>query len=200
MTGMEVKCWHCNERFYRRPSEGPFCSMACAHAAKTVHPKLNRTCKKCGKSFMWNAKPASNSSGNYCSLACRNAGYVGFYRGRPAGNLNRHRPGWSSVSRKFRKRGNDFCAMCGKETGRLAVHHVEKYWVGKDNSDINLITLCPKHHAKMEAISERISLLAEPQRKLVVMVIQGMLGDRICLLQGMRLERQRIASVTELHS
>jgi hypothetical protein len=194
-TGEFVSCGYCGTAYYQRRSESGrrYCSPGCANAARAVYAKQTRVCASCGREFAFTPKPRSNSAGRYCSLHCRNAGYLGCYHGRPARYVGGHRPGWASLSRSFRRGGNDFCAICGRSDCRLAVHHIEPYRVARDNRDVNLVTLCPRHHGLMERVSERIATWPESARRRAVLVIQGLLCDQYHLLLGLRLAAARVA-------
>ena len=198
-TGEFVKCGHCHCMFYRRQSEGKrkFCSRACANIHKTKYAKTARQCKTCGCEFMHSDRPNSNSRGIYCSVKCRDAAYIGVYRGCKARNTKSHRPGWSSISRKFRSDDNNFCSRCGKTGGRLAVHHVDPYWRSKNNHSQNLVTLCPKCHGKLEKLSEQVARLPVQKRKLAVAIIQATLHDLWHLHQGRRLMQPTESSTGE---
>lgn len=188
MRGEVNKCRQCERPVYRRPSDGnrQFCSSKCANEFKRRYTVTSRQCQHCGQAFLHTPRPNSNSPGTYCSLQCRNAAYVGQCRGKPARNLKSHRPGWASISRRYRL-ANNFCSCCGKTGGRLSVHHVDPYWRSKNNDDQNLVTLCPKCHGKLEMLSEKLAVLPEPQRIKAAAIIQARLHDLWHIHQGRRL-------------
>lgn len=189
MTGEMVQCLQCNAAIYKRPSERSrqFCSRACAANHKRRYAKTMKTCGHCGKAFLYSPKPASNTPGTYCSLKCRNAGYLGKFHGKPARNVRTNRPGWASVSRRFRANDNQFCSRCGATGGRLAVHHVDPYWRSKNNDPQNLVTLCPPCHGKMEMLSEKLATLPSQKREAAVAIIQARLHDLWHIHQGRRM-------------
>ena len=59
---------------------------------------------------------------------------------------------WKAIKKKIKERDNYTCQECGKIEGEqyLQVHHIVPYRIFEDNSEENLITLCPKCHAKHE--------------------------------------------------
>ena len=187
-TGEDVACKHCGKQFYKRKSEPDrkFCGTVCAANAKRKYVVESKVCNHCGGGFKFSAKPSSNSAGKFCSLECRNASYIGTYRGKPARNVKTHRPGWASISRRFR-RLNDFCSGCGTTDGRLAVHHVDPYWRSKNNDNSNLVTLCPKCHGRAELLSDKILEMKPQQRQVAVALIQAELHDWWHIFQGRRI-------------
>ena len=77
-----LKCLHCGQEFYRRPSEVAkgsvkYCSRACANAYIKEHGRpdrkvTSRVCKNCGKDFAipncWLKK--FRNAGQFCSMEC----------------------------------------------------------------------------------------------------------------------------------
>jgi len=82
---------------------------------------------------------------------------------------------------------NDFCNACGKREGRLAVHHIEKYYINEDDRESNLTTLCPKCHSAFEKVSDVIAEWSQEKRATFIHRLQGMLGDWWHIHQGRRL-------------
>lgn len=56
---------------------------------------------------------------------------------------------WVEKSSQALKRDKNQCALCSNKKG-LSVHHITPYKKTKDNSLINLITVCRKCHAREE--------------------------------------------------
>jgi predicted HNH restriction endonuclease len=56
---------------------------------------------------------------------------------------------WIKIAKEVYKRDNYTCQICGKKGGTLNAHHKIPYSISKDNSLINLITLCVSCHAKI---------------------------------------------------
>ena len=52
------------------------------------------------------------------------------------------------------KRYFGMCAIC-TETLLLEFHHREEYSKGGDNSEKNIVPLCPKHHAMVTRMEEK---------------------------------------------
>lgn len=46
------------------------------------------------------------------------------------------------------------CALCRDKKAHFIIHHIEEYLVSKNNSEDNLIVLCPNCHAKVHSKSE----------------------------------------------
>lgn len=55
---------------------------------------------------------------------------------------------WSEVRKNALKRDLDKCRRC--QNPALGVHHIIPYSKTRDNSEVNLITLCSKHHREEE--------------------------------------------------
>lgn len=185
VKGSHRDCGWCGGSYFWRPSDDiknrsrrRFCSRACANGAKRKYQKEARGCKTCGRQFLFSEKPSSNTVGNYCSLQCRNKGYIGTYHGKPAQYPTRHRPGWSSIARKFKKSGNNFCCLCGRTSGRLHVHHLEPYRLRRNNAPSNLVTACPKCHGRIERISERAAELSNDRMNVIIRRVRLVL-DRL---------------------
>lgn len=185
-AGTEAHCFQCGTKYYRQKSAAGrrFCSQRCANLNKRVYKKMVVKCKQCSRDFEYTTKPHSNNSGNFCTVECRNISYVGKYQGKPAKYNPAHRPGWASISRRFRKE-NDFCNCCGKRDGRLVVHHYDSYWSTFNNSQSNLVTLCQKHHSQMERLNQKTQ--GSESREKILAVVKAMLEERWHLIQGTRL-------------
>lgn len=179
--GREGRCEECGAAIYIRPSESAtrFCSKECHDAHRRVYPVEERTCRNCDRPFRFNAKPYSNVSGTYCSRACRDAGYMGYYRGWPAHGYHGSRVGWRSIRDGFLAAGNRSCKSCGKTSCRLYVHHVEPYRVAKNNDFSNLVTLCGKCHAAAESLSDWIEGLTSCHRPEAIRIVQQMIAEGI---------------------
>lgn len=188
-TGAVVPCAHCGQGFYRRKCEVDrrFCSAGCGNMHKRKYAPTMRECATCGAGFVASDKPHSNSAGRYCSLACRNRGYVGKYRGQPAHYTRGNRPGWRSIANRHKADGNGFCIRCGTSKGRLLVHHIEPYRVQQNNERLNLVTACTACHPKLERWSERIARMPSHARPTAVAIVSGVLGDSWCIHSGRRI-------------
>jgi hypothetical protein len=157
------------------------CSPACGNASRRRYPREKRACRTCGGEFVWSAKPHSNSAGTYCSIACRDEGYA------MAGGYHGHRPRWRGKRNRFFEKNNDFCARCGRRDGRLPVHHVVPYRVSRDDSEGNLLTLCPRCHAAEEVRSTAIAAAPPEDWPMALAVVQAQYHDLWHLHQGRRL-------------
>lgn len=178
-TGTTVPCLTCSTPVYRNPADTKkrFCSQKCAADGKRRYPTEVRTCWACGDQFNFTPKPRSNTSGHYCSIECRNRGYVGVVHGDPATPAACDRRAWRSQRQKFFSAGNDFCAVCGTREGRLHVHHIEGYRNVDHEDQTPLVTLCPKHHCLLEPWTRRIANLDPDRRRRAAFGILGCLGD-----------------------
>jgi hypothetical protein len=187
-TGEQRSCKVCGTGFYARACESTrrFCSPACHDKSRQKNKRCVNRCEQCEKDFNYVEKPNSNDKGKFCSLKCRNKSYLGKYHGNPARNIKTHRPGWASISRRFR-RDNNFCSGCGKDTGRLVAHHVDPYWRSKNNDNSNLVTLCPRCHGRAELLSETLSRMKPKSREIAVAMIQADLHDWWHVFQGRRI-------------
>lgn len=174
--GENVSCLHCSKIFYKQKcvSDRKYCSKKCADTFKIIHEREIRSCKICNKKFEYAPNKSSNTSGNYCSLPCRNDGYAKFNVKNPETN---HRTRWRNIRDKFIKI-NNFCSACGKKEGRLQVHHIRPYRMNRDNSRQNLVTLCPKHHAAYEKYSDAIEQLGGEAGELLAYMVAAQLQDR----------------------
>lgn len=167
------QCSNCLDEI---PRHKKYCSKSCADQGKTKYMPEIRKCGPCGLHFFYSPKPSSNNSGTYCSTECRNNGY--------ASVPSAHRPRWRSKQQKFLKK-NPFCNDCGKSDGRLHVHHIEPYKLSGIDEDWNLVTLCPKCHAKHEKVSTRLmDILDEDIRRTYIAMIQAEFEERWHFIRG----------------
>ena len=164
--------------------------MACAATGRRKHRQEDRVCPTCGEQFRYTLRPFSNSSGTYCSRPCRDAGYVGHYRGKPTPG-HRYRFGWTRTRRHFMARGNDFCLLCLAEQD-LTVHHLKPYRVDRDDSDLNLITVCRPCHLKLDRLSNAlVERLGPRELSLFAVLVTSLLEDRRLVHAGRRMEAGR---------
>lgn len=171
--GQTVACSICGKKVWSRACENrKYCSKACTDEAKARMPAEPRRCLECGKAFSYRVKPHSNNSGNYCSLACRNISYTKSYRGAPLITPAKY-TGWASRRKAFITKGNRFCFLCGKMTGRLGVHHIEPARVSSRHEESNLATVCGKCHSHLEKISTRLALEPESVREDLISLIKA---------------------------
>lgn len=73
-TGKHEHCSQCNGEFWcykHLLGERKFCSKSCADSFKRRYEKQEKNCGSCGKLFVINDKPFSNSTGVYCSRQCK---------------------------------------------------------------------------------------------------------------------------------
>jgi hypothetical protein len=145
-----------------------------------------RTCGACGERFESHPRPFSNSKGKYCSRKCRDAAFLGVVNGDAARPARTERSGWRSHRDRFVLNGNDFCAICGVSSGRLHVHHIEGHRNVAFDDLSTVVTVCPKHHSALEALTARIAVFTPTARRTAALVILGLLGDTRCEHQGRR--------------
>jgi hypothetical protein len=192
-TGTTIPCGTCGVPVYRHPgnTEKRYCSQACAGVGKRRYEKETRACWTCGSEFQYTPRPFSNNSGHYCSRDCRNAGYIGVVNGDPAQVAKTDRHGWRSRRDAFVQEGNDFCAVCGKRSGRLHVHHIEGYRNVHHDDLSTVVTLCPKHHKLLERWTRLIKGLEPARRRHAAIGILGCLGDSWAYHSGKALAEGR---------
>jgi hypothetical protein len=74
VTGLTSQCKNCSKNFWQYKSligSHIFCTKTCADDFKRVYQKEDRTCEQCSATFIWNARPHSNSNGRFCSVNCK---------------------------------------------------------------------------------------------------------------------------------
>ena len=57
---------------------------------------------------------------------------------------------WSSIRKQVLERDRYICQYCGKTDEILDVHHIIPYRISKDNSMLNLVSLCKNCHSYVE--------------------------------------------------
>lgn len=191
-NGSTIPCALCRTPFYRYPSETTkrFCSHECASRGKKRYRPEARTCRTCGAGFDYTPKPRSNTSGHYCSLRCRDTGYLGVVHGAPSKKAKSERRGWRSRRNRFLREGHDFCAVCGVREP-LHVHHIEGYRNTRFDDLRTVVTVCPRHHALLEKWTKCIVKLEPVRRRHAALVILGCLGDSWAFHSGRALAAGR---------
>ncbi len=181
-----VNSAHCASKFYRYPYDKShrFCSHRCASDAKRRYAIELHRCRQCGNAFDYSAKPFSNSTGEYCSLACKRCAFLGVINGDASRKAATTRPGWRSRRNRFFREGNACCAICGTTSGRLHVHHIEGHLNVAPDDLTTVTTVCVKHHSRLEILTRAISGLKPEQRRLVALVVLGALGDTRAIHTG----------------
>jgi len=187
-TGRYITCAYCGKMTWSTPSENRhYCSKECADNGRANRPRELRICLTCSKQFQWRPTQ-SNRRGTYCSVQCRNKDYQNFYRGRRIAHHLEKREGWSRMRRQHIK-ANDFCVICGSHKG-LSVHHVIPYRQSLDHSNINLITLCHKHHVAMQRLSDMVLTYSPRVQEIFRYLLQAECQDRWLIFKGRELEQQ----------
>jgi len=179
-------CSSCGESFYASPCEAArrFCSPACTNLERRRHTPQARTCRTCGREFVYTPKPFSNSSGVYCSRACRDAGFLGVVHGDPARPAVSDRFGWRTRRDAYFAAANAFCTLCGRTEGRLHVHHIEGYQQTAFNDLSTVVTVCPAHHRALEGFTRAIRNWPANARHRAARLLKAFLGDSWCLHSG----------------
>jgi 5-methylcytosine-specific restriction endonuclease McrA len=113
--------------------------------------RVERVCVCCEKVFSVPPSRLSgktNATARYCSRGC--------YNSMLRGTGLRHKNGaiWARISRKVRA-ASPFCGWCGT-TKHLQVHHIVPERRTQDDSEVNLIPLCPQHHRWLETMTAQI--------------------------------------------
>ena len=72
-------------------------------------------------------------------------GRMKFYRGEK----------WDEIKAKILLRDNHACIRCGVKTN-LIVHHIRPWSETQDNSELNLVVLCNKHHGTEHNYMKRL--------------------------------------------
>lgn len=176
--GVTLGCVFCGKEFYRHPGDVKrFCSHRCASDGKRRYKLEEHQCVSCGRKFQYSQKPYSNSSGNYCSRACRDRAYLGVVNGNPGHASKGERIGWRSRRDKFVRNGNDFCVICGVGSGRLHVHHIEGHRNVHYDDLTAVVTVCPKHHCALELITREIVSLPPRARREAALAVMAYLEE-----------------------
>ena len=108
---------------------------------------------------------------------------------------------WRTIRQRIKGRDNYTCQMCGeteKDTKQyLQVHHLVRYSISKDNSDDNLITLCPKCHANSEPQFLRVTSIKKISKPEVVYNFE-VEDDNTYLAEGIIVHNCRCTIVPEV--
>lgn len=199
IAGVKTTCQNCGNSFRADPyrardaSRRDFCSCDCMGKWRSENfvgkdatnwrgGGVEVKCQHCGDSFqVKQAKYESDdprSAVKYCSIECRNAGFVGRYGGesnpRWKGGEFSYGPGWNSSTKDFiRERDGFRCHSCGMSENEhqsrgcqsLHVHHIcgarESTNPAVYNAPRNLVLLCVWCHRKWEKHSPTIPPEAE---------------------------------------
>jgi len=160
-------CKNCSEPI-RASKKDVFCSIACRNAKL----REQRVCKFCSTEFVVlksTISSVTNASGNFCSRNCYEKWLCKTERITGRGSL------WHKVRAEAIRR-QPFCAICGTMR-TLHVHHIVPYRLTFDNSQSNLIPLCPKHHKTVEAMTHEIEHSGSDTRTMKV-ALRTILNER----------------------
>lgn len=137
-----------------------YCSLDCAYCDDN-RDLVNCTCKRCGKVF--ERHRAESEPPNYCSKECQldelHENICGENHWNWKGGWDDYfGENWFSQRSKALERDDYECQVCGigkDELGRKpSVHHIkpQRLFESKEESNnlSNLVTLCEKHHNKVE--------------------------------------------------
>lgn len=64
-------------------------------------------------------------------------------------------PIWDKLRKQVYKRDNHTCQICGKIKCIVIAHHIVPYRISQDDGLVNLLTICPSCHPKVEFTSGR---------------------------------------------
>ena len=181
---VSLVCSCCGVSFTRRKfvadaraSKAVFCSLAC----RKQHYKVERSCAECGSLFHVARSTAEQSAARFCTRAC----YKRFLCRTDHDPQRGHR--WKAVRRKAIEAGG-FCAICGTRHS-LQVHHIAPYRLSRDNTQENLICLCPKHHKQVEFLTVECEAAGASAADMKV-VLGSVLRERqlatLMVLKGMK--------------
>lgn len=165
-TGEERQCAICGSTFYVGRSalghrQSRWCSTKCSRIQQ--RKGLVRECRTCGKTFYVQRGHLKKSVGNgfYCSTRCTGPHKAELKRGIYfiGGIYRLYGANWNTQRALARERDAHTCQDCGlvRKKPSLHVHHIEaRRSFGEDferaNRLENLVTLCPRCHAKREHI------------------------------------------------
>lgn len=153
-----MKCEKCNEDHDGSFGSGRFCSRRCAnsktmtdekkvkikeglkkfHALRQPKPIKILTCEVCGNTFeKW--KRIKNGFKVKCRDCTRKVPHTKKI-------INSIRDMSKRTTCKIIKRMNIGCSICDWKDEVCDIHHIIPKKLGGDNSDSNLVILCPNHH------------------------------------------------------
>jgi hypothetical protein len=144
---VECTCEQCSSKFMSRPVDvrrgrSRFCGISCARTFLNLrHSAQNEKvhiCRCCGAEF------TTSQPSKFCSLQCKN-------------KFNASKRGYNSRCVVFKDIAKLPCEICGWEESTRDVHHIIPVANGGENTQINLISLCPNHHrlAHKKILSEQ---------------------------------------------
>lgn len=165
---IEVKCDYCGntikikERKYKEQKHF-FCNRECyrRYNVGKNHPNYKERiityCEWCGKELIREQWQKKNHPMSFCSLECEGKWMKKYqvgennvnWRGGYDGCYGLKVEEWCAIKNTVRKRDNYTCQNCGaveKDGETFHVHHIIKYRLTQDNSNNNLITICPMCH------------------------------------------------------
>lgn len=120
-----------------------FCSQECYKAARNnTEPQVRAYCKNC-------SSPIYLRRRKFCSPECYQIARVEGQSSEPQ-SLS-YRDGYQTAKAAVMVRDKGECQQCGSTT-LVEVHHIDRN--ARNNSPLNLITLCKKCHASYHVLSE----------------------------------------------
>ena len=150
--GAVLNCNECGKEFKVPPvrkDTAKYCSKECADVHRQDgrrKEKLERFCPLCGKSFLIYACHAERRT--YCSYECADAAAA---HAAPPDHHFYTRSFWRNLRGSVLERDEYACKKCGNDTEGLHVHHVVSRFLGGEDEESNLITLCNSCHKKSHA-------------------------------------------------
>lgn len=137
-----VQCKLCKKLFRQGGRTRHYCSKEC----RTIDKHIERVCKFCGNKFyILKSSLNTNATGNFCSRTCYNKWQCDTERITGRGSQ------WKKIRNKV-KNQFQYCILCGTRNN-IDIHHIVPFRVSHDNSTLNLIPLCKKHHKFVEALT-----------------------------------------------
>lgn len=156
------KCKLCGTEFIKKSYQQIFCSKECTQKSKVKRPKVEKTCKTCGKTYF--VYPYMKLSSKYCSYKCAGIGMSTQVeiKCRFCGNSFVYRPSQSKHYKGAGKYCSRECSYKGiieehkdypvKYNGHITIRHYDKlFQKAVRERDKNICRKCGKYEKYIHA-------------------------------------------------
>ncbi len=172
ITVMKIiySCKQCQITFERRQQapnlKSTYCSQQCSNIGRTKAKTYNCSCSMCEKSF-YRQKRRIISNFVFCSRSCQQQAsqkidglptyYAHIHHANQHPSTNKHTSGPKRLTRtrraRVKEKANHTCQQCSYNTFPICqIHHIDRN--RDNNSDDNLILLCPNCHMTDHYLAE----------------------------------------------
>ena len=165
-----TKCGYCGKLIKKAPcsikyskSGKVYCNRSCAAKDTNIKRQIKFYCFTCGKEIL-KSPSLKRGKHQFCNMVCRGVfqrqlvgnkapNWKGGYR-KTIRERNRARKFWKELRGEILDLFDNKCAQCKRET-ILHLHHIIPCLLGGEDSNSNLIPLCPPCHSRQTILDQK---------------------------------------------